>query len=141
MKRLFFKDGFVFMPKLVDQELLSRFDSIMRPKVNRVLDAVEEKEEVLTEILEFPQILSFPVKAFQNHRTRWMKNVSVVESQAIVRQIAQHHSRKDKEQILLTKHILAMFQLTVTLVWKRIRRQQAINQKMKLLSPHSSKNP
>ena len=43
MKKLFFKDGFVFLPKLVDQELLSRFDSIMRPKVDCVLDAVEDK--------------------------------------------------------------------------------------------------
>ena len=64
MKRLFFKDGFVFLPKLVDQELLSRFDSIMRPKVNRVLDAVEEKELGIGSINGYREVVQRSPKRF-----------------------------------------------------------------------------
>ena len=64
MKRLFFKDGFVFLPKLVDQELLTRFDSIMRPKVNRVLDAVEEKELGIGSINGYREVVQRSPKRF-----------------------------------------------------------------------------
>ena len=64
MKRLFFKDGFVFLPKLVDQELLSRFDSIMRPKVNRILDAVEEKELGIGSINGYREVVQRSPKRF-----------------------------------------------------------------------------
>jgi len=64
VKRLFFKDGFVFLPKLVDQELLSRFDSIMRPKVNRVLDAVEEKELGIGSINGYREVVQRSPKRF-----------------------------------------------------------------------------
>ena len=64
MKRLFFKDGFVFLPKLVDQELLSRFDSIMRPKVSRVLDAVEEKELGIGSINGYREVVQRSPKRF-----------------------------------------------------------------------------
>ena len=64
MKRLFFKDGFVFLPKLVDQELLSRFDSIMRPKVNRILEAVEEKELGIGSINGYREVVQRSPKRF-----------------------------------------------------------------------------
>ncbi len=43
MNKLFFKNGFVSMPKMVDLELLNRLNAIMRPKASRILEAVKDK--------------------------------------------------------------------------------------------------
>ncbi len=43
MNKLFLKNGFVSLPKMVDLELLNRLNAIMRPKATRILEAVKDK--------------------------------------------------------------------------------------------------